>query len=51
MLIKKNNQKINEKNHLAPEKEFVLHHSLKINKRGVLMSPKRESEKNQKINK
>ena len=25
---------INEKTHLAPEKIFVLHHSLKINKRG-----------------
>ena len=29
---------INEKNHLATEKIFVLHHSLKINKRGVLIS-------------
>ena len=26
---------INEKTHLATEKIFVLHHSLKINKRGV----------------
>ena len=35
---------IDKKNHLATEKKFVLHHSLKTNKRGVLI-------KNRKINK
>ena len=29
---------INKKSQLATEKQFVLHHSLKINKRGVLVS-------------
>ena len=29
---------INEKTHLATEKNFVLHHSLKIKKQGVLIS-------------
>ena len=43
---------INEKIHLATEKIFVLHHSLKINKRGGLVSSGGEGlEKNQKINK
>ena len=45
---------INEKTHLAAEKKFVLHHSLRINKRGFLISSGLEegrgSEKNQKIN-
>ena len=31
---------INEKTHLATEKNFVLHHSLKFNKRGVLIKSK-----------
>ena len=30
---------MNKKTHLATEKKFVLHHSLKINKRGVLIRP------------
>ena len=29
---------INEKTHLTIEKKFVLNHSLKVNKRGVLIS-------------
>ena len=29
---------VNEKTHLATEKNFVLHHSLKITKHGVLIS-------------
>ena len=41
---------INEKTHLAAEKKFGLHHSLKINKRGVLISSGGVG-KNQKINK
>ena len=39
---------INEKTHLATEKIFVLHHSLKNNKRGILIS-NRGSEKIEKV--
>ena len=39
---------MNKKTHLATEKNFALHHSLKINKRGVLTRPRR-SEKNEKL--
>ena len=45
---------INEKTHLATEKKCVLHHSLKINKRGCpnkLRGGGGGSEKNRKINK
>ena len=40
---------MNKKTHLATEKKFVLHHSLKINKRGVLIRPGGGSEKNKKL--
>ena len=42
---------INEKTHLATEKNLVLHHSLKINKQVGPNNPRGGSEKNRKINK
>ena len=44
---------INEKTHVAPKKIFVLHHSLRINKRGrgEVANKLRGLEKNRKINK
>ena len=36
---------MNKKTHLATEKKFVLHHSLKINKRGVLIRQTRGGRK------
>ena len=42
---------INEKTHLTTEKKFLLHHSLKINKRGGGPIKLRGAKKNRKINK
>ena len=42
---------INKKTHLATEKKFLLHYSLKINKRGVIISYGGGAGKKQKISK
>ena len=39
---------INEKTHLATEKNFVLYHFLKINQRGVLISSRMVGKKSRK---